>query len=88
MADRRARRARVRSLPPRGAWIEMIRGCQQPQPQPCRSPHGERGLKYKNLQKIIKATESLPPRGAWIEIDQNGETNGGFVVAPPTGSVD
>ena len=34
----------------------------------CRSPCGERGLKY--LRTIIKACDSvsLPVRGAWIEI--------------------
>ena len=35
----------------------------------CRSPRGERGLKYRNHGRFRKVyLWSLPPRGAWIEI--------------------
>ena len=33
-----------------------------------RSPHGERGLKYKLTDTIKNLDKSLPARGAWIEI--------------------
>ena len=33
-----------------------------------RSPHGERGLKYKIQSLDTRADRSLPTRGAWIEI--------------------
>ena len=35
----------------------------------CRSPRGERGLKFiLALAVVVEAVVSLPPRGAWIEI--------------------
>ena len=56
------------SLPTRGAWIEILcfdvdRGslCR-------RSPHGERGLKWRDRQGQQLYGGSLPTRGAWIEI--------------------
>ena len=36
----------ARSLPVRGAWVEMGYDILRPQCNPCRSPCGERGLKY------------------------------------------
>ena len=33
-----------------------------------RSPHGERGLKFRHLIKLLHMLQSLPTRGAWIEI--------------------
>ena len=33
------------SLPARGAWIEIMEYREKPPRWPCRSPHGERGLK-------------------------------------------
>ena len=33
-----------------------------------RSPHGERGLKYKKCAVCGRKAESLPARGAWVEI--------------------
>ena len=35
---------------------------------PCRSPHGERGLKSRSHSASCAASTSLPTRGAWIEI--------------------
>ena len=59
---------RDRSLPMRGAWIEMAirRGTRNT--AICRSPCGERGLKLvrQSLPEALK--KSLPMRGAWIEI--------------------
>ena len=34
----------------------------------CRSPYGERGLKYKEDKAILFADASLSLRRAWIEI--------------------
>ena len=34
----------------------------------CRSPYGERGLKFKRARNVGRAFGSLPIRGAWIEI--------------------
>ena len=54
----------------------------------CRSPHGERGLKWRVSEYMLPASGSLPTRGAWIEIVFSltaCETSG---VAPHTGSVD
>ena len=54
----------------------------------CRSPHGERGLKFHHFLSGLKDPESLPPRGAWIEIVQQSLQFSVGSVAPPTGSVD
>ena len=35
----------------------------------CRSPCGERGLKYRGRVDLVALRQSLPVRGAWIEID-------------------
>ena len=54
----------------------------------CRSPHGERGLKYLSGLGRAEADRSLPPRGAWIEISLLTTFTQSRRVAPPTGSVD
>ena len=60
------------SLPTRGAWIEIYFIVAKYLPRPCRSPHGERGLKSQNcFGVILPAKLSLPTRGAWIEILQH-----------------
>ena len=57
-----------RSLPARGAWIEM-RVCNTTRLiKSSRSPHGERGLKFSRLIQLSSYYGSLPARGAWIEI--------------------
>ncbi len=56
------------SLPPRGAWIEILLIAFMVSSSPRRSPHGERGLKYRGSQIWDCKNRSLPPRGAWIEI--------------------
>ena len=54
----------------------------------CRSPHGERGLKFDVVPETYGDVSSLPPRGAWIEIGVGSFDYLGNGVAPPTGSVD
>ncbi len=53
-----------------------------------RSPHGERGLKFREHGIELADDKSLPTRGAWIEMNhrQGRELHG--TVAPHTGSVD
>ena len=34
----------------------------------CRSPHGERGLKFAKQSVVQRPPQSLPTRGAWIEM--------------------
>ena len=58
----------AKSLPPRGAWIEIEKFGKKSSEISSRSPHGERGLKYLCRQNHNPYTKSLPPRGAWIEI--------------------
>ena len=53
-----------------------------------RSPHGERGLKFRRIKHFIPGNSSLPPRGAWIEILASPLGCRFCLVAPPTGSVD
>ena len=55
----------------------------------CRSPHGERGLKYQHPGHPDVRPESLPTRGAWIEIAEAlVDPLPVAAVAPHTGSVD
>ena len=37
---------------------------------PSRSPHGERGLKYRADRAVLSLRRSLSSRRAWIEIEQ------------------
>ena len=53
-----------------------------------RSPHGERGLKWKDIISVAHAGTSLPTRGAWIEIVMAYASLHSGRVAPHTGSVD
>ena len=66
-------RKNARSLPVRGAWIEIVRDFDEKIPRICRSPCGERGLKYVSLYPLFRFTSSLPVRGAWIEMPSEGE---------------
>ena len=60
---------RRRSLPPRGAWIEItLSPLPAARAVPCRSPRGERGLKSALCLRRQTRWSSLPPRGAWIEM--------------------
>ena len=77
------------SLPSRGAWIEIPQAVRPPKSQRCRSPHGERGLKFHRDLGLGHRISSLPSRGAWIEIGPaQCRSGGGGEVAPLTGSVD
>ena len=58
----------IESLPSRGAWIEIAVTAQTDPARGCRSPHGERGLKYADKYVGGIRAVSLPSRGAWIEI--------------------
>ena len=58
----------MRSLPARGAWIEIFPERPRPRRSPCRSPHGEHGLKYGCADQNKPCPKSLPARGAWIEM--------------------
>ena len=77
-----------RSLPPRGAWIEIARVEKTHGSNTGRSPRGERGLKYAGAEDDLVESTSLPPRGAWIEITLAGVYILPAAVAPPAGSVD
>ena len=56
------------SLPSRGAWIEITLRLLLVAVAECRSPRGERGLKYEFRKSDAQYDWSLPSRGAWIEI--------------------
>ena len=58
----------TRSLPPRGAWIEITLLAMLLLIVARRSPRGERGLKFILLALLVMVLASLPPRGVWIEI--------------------
>ena len=58
----------MRSLSSWRAWIEMrilLSTCKR---RPSRSPHGERGLKYRRVLAGVFAMLSLSSWRAWIEI--------------------
>ena len=52
----------------RGAWIEIVNTGDAGSPFDCRSPCGERGLKFYFDIEDLSVTLSLPMRGAWIEM--------------------
>ena len=64
--------AKLRSLPVRGAWIEIRAFVADGHSEGGRSPCGERGLKYCVCFIMLKSIASLPVRGAWIEIRNSG----------------
>ena len=59
---------RWRSLPVRGAWVEIPRTSCLWMVFACRSPCGERGLKSPFLPGLYRPARSLPVRGAWVEM--------------------
>mgnify|MGYP003100464569 CR=1 FL=1 len=65
----------ARSLPVRGAWIEMDYPTDKASINSRRSPCGERGLKCYHFYTRKAAAKSLPVRGAWIEIAINGTSD-------------
>ena len=52
------------SLPPRGAWIEIAAPLSIKTNRPCRSPHGERGLKFLASCSLPPPTPVAPPTGS------------------------
>ena len=54
----------------------------------CRSPCGERGLKYPKAAVLYVVLWSLPVRGAWIEMFGSIRRECWRTVAPRAGSVD
>ena len=57
-----------KSLPVRGAWIEMRKALFASACVARRSPCGERGLKFLGHKALACDVPSLPVRGAWIEM--------------------
>ena len=57
-----------KSLPSRGAWIEIQISNKSVLELYGRSPRGGRGLKWLLLHRRRMGRASLPSRGAWIEI--------------------
>ena len=76
-----------RSLPARGAWVEITITPVRSHTAACRSPHGERGLKSSLFDDPNLDVQSLPARGAWVEIGYSTNNMLGNTVAPRTGSV-
>ena len=63
----------ARSLPARGAWIEITYMVATESMAVGRSPHGEHGLKSPEWGRSEYPPSSLPARGAWIEIFGNND---------------
>ena len=61
----------VKSLSSWRAWIEMWIMCADTSVTLCRSPHGERGLKYEILGGELVGFGSLSSWRAWIEMGCN-----------------
>ena len=77
----------VWSLPPREAWIEIVRKMEQDgilRSLPPREAWIE--IVFLGVEYIFRW--SLPPREAWIEIDSSRFSMSGHIVASPAGSVD
>ena len=77
-----------KSLPSRGARIEMPENWTTGQTVARRSPHGERGLKSRCLLEHTPLLWSLPSRGARIEMTLPLSMLLRREVAPLTGSAD
>ena len=78
----------VKSLPTRGAWIEMAMNPSMLLPIAGRSPHGERGLKYiKFVEQIVHVRRS-PHGERGLKLKSLSVLKNAFPVAPHTGSVD
>ena len=76
------------SLPVRGAWVEIdLLATSVESLAICRSPCGERGLKYVVEHPVKVFLVSLPVRGAWVEIIPPLSFPPDAPVAPRAGSV-
>ena len=67
--------------------MKLRQRCQE-EKKCCRSPCGERGLKFFDLFPVGGGLLSLPVRGAWIEIAHALGILRAAEVAPRAGSVD
>ena len=75
----------LKSLPVRGAWVEIN---WFPSPNASftrRSPCGERGLKLAACARHLRRHRSLPVRGAWVEIVPKGTGFPGTARRSPCG---
>ena len=54
----------------------------------CRAPHGARGLKHLDFDRVTGYILSRPARGAWIETLEDFPRRQAHHVAPRTGRVD
>ena len=73
------------SLPVRGAWVEISCALPALQGALCRSPCGERGLKYAGRGHGQRRQRSLPVRGAWVEIAATVQRSSSDVRRSPCG---
>ena len=88
MRGRERPSGRERSLPPRGAWIEIAVAVAAPLLGESLPPRGA-WIEIITGWAETQRQRSLPPRGAWIEMGHLDSNVGSrLVVAPPTGSVD
>ena len=76
-----------RSLPPREAWIEIIRRMGRDTFSPSLPPR-EAWIEITGRGRKNPQPESLPPREAWIEMLPAPSATHVAAVASPTGSVD
>ena len=76
------------SLSSRRAWIEILYVEPGNDYNSCRSPHGERGLKFLWICLNIFMIMSLSSRRAWIEIAYSPQSYACKAVALLTESVD
>ena len=74
------------SLPARGAWIEIKNLLTIHAMRASRSPHGERGLKFRQRLVALEDALSLPARGAWIEIGYIGRSGYRALSLPARGA--
>ena len=76
-----------RSLPPRGAWIEIAAIASPLCPCPCRSPHGERGLKSHLPSGIVQIHQGRSPHGErGLKYLLLADRRGHYVSLPPRGA--
>ena len=81
--------ARLSSLPTRGAWIEIGKAIAQGAMRIGRSPHGERGLKFKLTDTEYPNFNGRSPHGErGLKSSVKVELQCLGMVAPHTGSVD
>ena len=70
----------------RGAWVEIPSAIGRASRRACRSPCGERGLKFRACAGEKSQNESLPVRGAWVEIFRGGACASPSVSLPVRGA--